>query len=79
MDHQTRIDLTTMILDLRLASLTPSEDVGKRLDAGRLRDIAMVLEEMLDRDTPLAPTLTTRPANDTGVPPRIVAGLSWHR
>lgn len=79
MNRQTRIELSMMILDLRLAARLPSEHVGMRLDAQRLRDIATVLEQVIEREAPSPLTFKAQPANDSDVPARIVAGLSWRR
>ncbi|WP_062018196.1 hypothetical protein [Aureimonas sp. AU4] len=79
MDYQTRIELSMMVLDLRLAARAPSEHVGMRLGPQRLKDIATVLEQVLDDAGTSGSTLRVQPANDMDVPARIVAGLSWRR
>ena len=67
MDQQTRIDLTMMILDLRLAARGPSELVGRRLSPQRLTDIAAVLEQTMDGHRALGDGAPFPPANDTGL------------
>ncbi len=46
MDQRAWINLTMMVLDLRLAALGPCERVGERLNALRLLEIAGVLEQV---------------------------------
>lgn len=74
MDRQTYIDLTLMVVELRLAAQGPVEHVGQRLGPRRLNEVASVIEKVIEGYGETGAALPDRPANDTGSRRHTAAG-----